>query len=88
MRNLISETIYKKLQYQPPIRDQGEGRVICGNGEPLDLKGFTVLPVTLGNTLLWHEFGVVPYLPLEMLIGADVLSSYQCSLLYSKNNQK
>ena len=88
MRNLISEAIYRKLPYQPPIRDPGDCRVIGGNGKPLDLKGFTVLPVTFGSTLLWHEFGVVPSLQLEVLIGADILSSHQCSLLYSKINQK
>ena len=80
--------VYKKLPYQPPIKDPGDCRVIGGNGEPLDLKGFTVLPVTLGTTLLWHEFGVVPNLPLEALIGADVLTNQQCSLLYLKDNQK
>ena len=44
--------------------------------------------MTLGTTLLWHEFGVVPNLPLEVLIGADVLTNHQCSLLYLKDNQK
>ena len=62
--------------------------IISGNGEALDLIGFAVLPVTLGTTLLSHEFGVVPNLPLEVLIGADVLSNHQCLLLYLKNNQK
>ncbi len=52
------------------------------------MKGFAVLPVTLGASILWHEFGVVPDLPLEVLIGADVLAPHQCSLLYLKNNQK
>ena len=80
--------VYKKLTYQPLIRDPGDCRVIGGNGEPLDLKGFTVLPVTLGTTLLWHEFGVVPNLPLEVLIGADVLTNHQSSLLYLTDNQK
>ena len=86
--NLVDEAIYKKLPYQPPIRNPGEYRVIGGNGEPLDLKGFTCLPVTLGTILQWHEFGVIPNLPLEVLIGADILSNHQCSLLYQKNNQK
>ena len=52
------------------------------------MKGFAVLPITLGTILLWHEFGVVPNLLLEVLIGADILSNHQCSLLYQKNNQK
>ena len=86
VRTLIDDAVYKKLPYQPPIRDPGDCRAIGGNGEALDLRGFAILPVTLGTTLLWHEFGVVPNLALEVLIGADVLSNYQCSLLYLKNN--
>ena len=43
---------------------------------------------TLGTTLLWHEFGVVLNLPLEVLIGANVLINHQCSLLYLKDKQK
>ena len=88
VRNLIDEQVYKRLPFQPPIRSPGDCRVIGGNGEPLDLKGFAVLPVTLGDTLLWHEFGVVPDLPLEVLVGADILATHQCSLLYLTNNQK
>ena len=48
--------------------------VIGDNGETLDLKDFAVLPVALSSTLIWHEFGVVPNLPLEVLVGADVLA--------------
>ena len=88
VRNLVDELVYKMLPYQPQIRDPGDCRVIGGNGKPLDLKGFTVLPVTLGTTLLWHEFGDVPNLPLEVLIGADVLTNHHCSVLYLKDNQK
>ena len=76
VQHLVDEIVYKKLPYQPRIRDPGDCRVIGGNGELLDLKGFTVLPVTLGTTLLWNEFGVVPNLPLEVLIGADVLTNH------------
>ena len=88
VQNLVDEIIYKKLPYKPSIKNPGDCRVIGGNGEPLDLKGFTVLPVTLGTRLLWHEFGVVPNLPLEVLIDAYVLTNHQCSLLYLKDNQK
>ena len=75
------------LPYQPPIKDTGDCRVIDNNGKPLALIGFTILPVNLDTTLLWHEFGVVQNLPLEVLIGADVLKCYQCLLLYLKDNQ-
>ena len=88
VRNLIDEGVFNRLPYRPPLRDPGEVRVIGGNGEALDLKGFAVLPVSLGSELLWHEFGVVPDLPLEVLVGADILAAHQCSLLYLKNNRK
>ena len=84
VQNLVDEMIYKKVSYQPPIRDPGDCQVI---GEPFELKGCTVLPITLGTTLLWHVFGVVPNMPLEVLIGADVWTNHQCSLLYLNNNQ-
>ncbi len=51
-------------------------RVVGGNGKALDLKGFAVLPAALGSNLIWHEFGVVPKLPLEMLVSADVLARH------------
>ena len=58
--------------------------MIGGNGEALDLKGFAVLPVALGSNLILLEFGVVPNLPIELLVGADVLEPHLCSLLYLK----
>ena len=76
VRNLIEDSVYRRLPYQPPIRDPGNVRVIGGNGEALDLKVFTVLPVSLGTNLLWHEFGVVLNFPIEVLIGADILAPY------------
>ena len=42
VRNLIDESVYRRLPYQPPIRDPEDVRIIYGNGEALNLKGFTV----------------------------------------------
>ena len=88
VRNLIDEALFKRLPFQPNIRDPGDVRVISGSGDALELKGFAVLPVSLGTTLVWHEFGVVPNLPLEVLIGADVFARHQCSLQYLPHNRK
>ena len=68
--------------------DPGDVRVIGGNGEPLELRGFAVLPVSHGTTLLLHEFGVVPRLPMEILMGADFMVPHQCTLYFLKENQK
>ena len=37
VRNLIDESVYCRLPYQPPIFDPGDVRVIGCNGEALDL---------------------------------------------------
>ena len=85
---LIIKAVYNRLPYKLLIRDPGDVRVFGGNGEALDLKGFAVLFVFLGSTLFWHEFKVVLNLPLEVLIGADIMAPYLCLLLYLKNNRK
>ena len=85
--NLIDKAVYNRLPFKPPIRDPEDVRVIGGNGEALDLKGFVVLIVSLGSNIIWHEIGIVTNFPLEVMIGADVLTPYLCSLLYLKNNR-
>ena len=82
VRNLIDAFVNCRLPYQPPIRDPGDVRLIGGNGEALDLKGFTVLTVSFGTNLLLQEFRVVSNLPLEVLIGADILAPHLSSLHY------
>ena len=76
VENHVDEMVYQKLPYHPPIMEPGDCWVIGGNGKFLDQNGFTVLSITLGTTLLWHEYGVVPNILLEVLIGADVLTNY------------
>ena len=88
VRNLIEESVFNRFSFKPPIKYPGDVRVIRGNGEALDLKGFAVLPVSLGSNLIWHEFGIMPTLPLEVLVSAYVLAPHLCSLLYQKNNKK
>ena len=61
-------------------------RVIGTNGKALDLKKFVVLPVSLGTNIMWHEFGVVPNLPLEQLIGANIFALHLCFLDYLKDS--
>ena len=81
-RNLISEITFSRLPFQPPLRPHGDVRVIGGSGEVLHLKGFAVIPISFGSTLVWHEFGVVKDLLLDVLIGGDVLIPHFCTLQY------
>jgi len=87
-RNLISEATFNRLPFVPPMREPGDVRVVGGNGDELILRGFAVLPVAVGSVLLWHEFGVVPSLPLEVLIGGDVFIPHRCILHYLQNGKR
>ena len=87
MHNLINEAVFNTLPYQLVVRDPGNVRIIGGGGEALYLKGFAVFPVTLGTSLIWHEFGVLRGFPLELLISAEILAPHHCSMYYFKINQ-
>ena len=52
VRNLIDEAVFNRFPFKPLIKDPGDVRVIGNNGEALDLKGFAVLPVSLGSNLI------------------------------------
>ena len=86
VRNLIDYDVFRSLPYQLKLI-QRDIQIFGGNGGPLDIRGFALLPL-IGDTLIWHEFAVERQLPLEVLIGVDILQPHLCSLLYLKNKQK
>ena len=86
--NLSDEALFWRLPFQPMFRDPGCVSVINVSGDLVKLKRFAVLPVSFGVTLVLHEFGEEPHLPLEVHLGADVLERYQCTLQYQFHNRK
>ena len=87
-RNLMSEATFNKLPYRPPIVQKEGVHVVSGSNKEMSIQGWAVIPMTFGPVILWHEFGIVPELPLEVLIGGDILAAHQCSLQYLKNRRK
>ena len=87
VRNLINDEVFRGLPYQPPLR-QRDVQVVGGNGAPLSIRGFVVLPTVIDGILLWHEYAVIHRLPLVAIIGADIFQSHNCSLHYMNNKQK
>lgn len=88
VRNQIDKAVYKRLHYQTLIRDRKDVNVIGGNGDTLDVKGVTVLLVSLGSNRIWHEFGVVSKVSFKVFIKADVVALPLCWLDYLKNKKK
>ena len=76
-----------RLPYIFRICEPGDLRVIGGNGEAHDLKGFAVMLESVNSTVVWHEFGVVLNLPLEVLIGVNILAFHFCLLPYVNTNR-
>ena len=87
VRNLIDHDVFRSLPYQPQLI-QRNIQVFGGNDSPLDIRGFAVLQLMIGYTLIWHEIAVVRQVPLEVLIGSDILQPHLCTLLYLKNKEK
>ena len=80
-KNLIDDDVFKLLPFLPPLT-QRNIQMLGGNGAPLFIQDFGVLPVTIGGTLVWHELALVRKLPLDVLIGADILQPHLCSQHY------
>lgn len=87
-RNLISLEAFNKLLFKPSMKSKENIHVIGCSGEELQIQGWTIVPVLMSGVQLWHEFGVVPELPLEVLIGGDIFSAHQCTLQYLSNDRK
>ena len=52
VRNLIYD-VFKSLPFQPFL-NQRNIPVFGGNGGPLVIRGFAVLPAVISSTLIWH----------------------------------
>lgn len=66
-RNLISEKYFSGLLFEPPIRPIGDVQVVGGSGNLL--RGFAILPTTIGTVVHWHKYGIVRELPIDLIIG-------------------
>lgn len=84
-RNLMSEAFFSGLLFQPPVRLIDDVQVVEGSGHLLDLRGFAILPTTIGSVVHWHEYGIVRALPIDVIVGVDVLITHRCTYQYAQN---
>lgn len=54
--------------------------MIAGNYTCLDLVGFITLRFKLAGQTLLHEIGVVPALPMDIIIEAELLRHLECTI--------
>ena len=49
----------------------------------MDLVGWTILKLEIGNEVVYHEMGVVKELPVPILVGGEMMRPHCCSLQYT-----
>ena len=76
-------SFFGQLFHQPELRAPGAMRILVGNGAALDLRGWTTLVVAIDGHWLYHEFGVVGDMPLDAVVGAEIMKSHAFQLRYS-----
>lgn len=60
--------------------DHSNEHIVSKNFDELTVLGLTVLYISISSVKVWHEFGVVPELPLKVLIFADIFKAHQYKL--------
>ena len=81
-RNLMSEKFWKALPIPVILTPPGSTVVVAGDGKILDLLGWTIINFEIAGQTVYHEIGVVKDLPVEFLIGGELMKPHSCSLQY------
>ena len=82
-RNLINFDFYQNLPIKGTMFPPGSVQVIAGDGNALDLLGWVILKLEIGNDVVYHEVGVVKDLPVAVLLGGELMRPHCCSLQYT-----
>ncbi|KAF0097232.1 MAG: hypothetical protein FD142_3166, partial [bacterium] len=68
---------------QPP----GPTRVLASNSRALELIGWAPLRLELGGRTIYHEVGVVHDLPVDVILGGELMRPHQCTLQYADSGR-
>lgn len=63
-RNLIAKEAFNKFPFKPPMIDCSDVHVVGDSGDELTVLRWTVVSISINFLQFWHEFCVVPELPL------------------------
>ena len=75
----MSEKFWKALPIPVTLTPPGSTVVVAGDGIILDLLGWTILNFEIAGQTVYHEIGVVKDLPVEFLIGGELMKPHACT---------
>ena len=67
------------MKMSPP----GSTVVVAGDGKVLELLGYVILNFSIASQTVYHGVGIVKDLPVEFLIGGELMKPHGCTLQYS-----
>ena len=56
--------------------------VVGGNNPEIALLSWMTLRFSINTLSVYHEFGVVQNMPIDMLIGGEFLPPHECQIMY------
>lgn len=79
----MSERFFKSLLARPNIRSSNGVQILAGNSTCIPLIGFGIFFQSINGQSLCHDFGVVESLPLDVVIGREIMRQHKANLRYS-----
>ena len=79
----MSTKFYDSLPFKVRLKPPGSTVLVAGKGESVDPLGWGIFKFEIGNKDFYHEVGVVKELPVDLIIGADLMIPHSAKLRYS-----
>ena len=86
-KNLISEGFFKKLPLPSHMAPPGHTVVVAGDGQKLELEGWVILKLEVTGRPLYHQFGIVKGLPVDILLGGELMRPHACTCQYNQQGR-
>ena len=82
-RNLMSKKFYYSLPVKVRLKSPGYVAILAGNGKAVEPLGWGNFEFEIAVKIFCHEVGVVQELPVDFLIGTDLMFPHSAKLRYS-----
>ena len=82
-RNLMSKKFYDSLPVKVRLKSPGYVAILAANGKAVEPLGWGIFEFEIAGKIFCHEVGVVQELPVDFLIGTDLMIPHSAKLRYS-----
>ena len=87
IRNLVSENFCKSLSFEVHLTPAGATLVVAGNAKAVLLVGWGIFKFEIAEQTFYHEIVVVKDLPIDFLIGGEVMRSHAANIQFDQKDR-